>query len=80
MFHKNTVCRVANFTEDVTQQQQQQPNFSPKLRWLFLAMMKFIEHAASQVKKLNQLVHIASWSAIAVFISPRLQWFLSGWT
>lgn len=62
IFGKNNSCqiyRVTNFTEDVIQQQQQQ-NFSPILRCFFLAMMKFIEHEASQAKKLNQLVHIAS--------------------
>jgi len=69
-------CQICHATSLITQQQQ---NFSPKLRCLCLAMMKFIEHAVSQAKRLNQLVHIASWSAIAVFISLRLQWFLSGW-
>lgn len=55
----SSLSRSANFTEDIVQQQQQQ-NFSPKLRCLFLAIMKFIEHAVSQAKKLNQLMHIAS--------------------
>lgn len=59
--------------------QQQQQNFSSKSCSLFLAMMKFIKHTTSQAKKLNQLVDIASWSAIPVLISlPRLQLLVSG--
>jgi len=50
-------CQVYYATSFITQQQQ---NFSPELRCLCLAMMKFIEHAVSQAKRLNQLVHIAS--------------------
>lgn len=58
IFYQNIIksLPLINFIKDVIQQQQ---NFSPKFRCLFLAMMKFIEHAAIQATKLNQLVYIA---------------------